>query len=133
MGQWEHLFIDGGQDFPSEAPGNERMWGDLVTEFLAGSATPCVRSSVRGPTGVSGETTPRGPDDSLHLLSSGAAHGIAWGLFTVAVLGGAAAGVVGARRRGWVRGLRAGLLGGLGLLLLTMVASMVITFFVHDL
>jgi hypothetical protein len=30
-------WIDGGQDFPSEAPGNERIWEDLVTEFLAGS------------------------------------------------------------------------------------------------
>jgi hypothetical protein len=30
-------WIDGGQDFPSEAPGNERMWEDLVREFLAGS------------------------------------------------------------------------------------------------
>ena len=29
--------IDGGQNFPSEAPGNERMWEDLVSEFLAGS------------------------------------------------------------------------------------------------
>ena len=70
-------WIDGGQDFPSEAPGNERMWEDLVSEFLAGSETavelgrspealmeevgrrimlttsgrslPCVRSSMRGP------------------------------------------------------------------------------------
>src|SRR2546426_11379217 len=32
-------WIDGGQDFPSEAPDNERMWEDLVTEFLAGSET----------------------------------------------------------------------------------------------
>ena len=32
-------WIDGGQDFPSEAPGNERTWEDLVTEFLAGSQT----------------------------------------------------------------------------------------------
>src|SRR5205809_1112223 len=29
--------IDGGQDFPPEAPGYERMWKDLVSEFLAGS------------------------------------------------------------------------------------------------
>ena len=27
-------WIDGGQDFPSEAPVNERMWEDLVSEFL---------------------------------------------------------------------------------------------------
>jgi hypothetical protein len=32
-------WMDGGQDFPSEAPGNERIWEDLVTEFLAGSTT----------------------------------------------------------------------------------------------
>ena len=32
-------WIDAGQDFPSEAPGNERMWKDLVAEFLAGLET----------------------------------------------------------------------------------------------
>ena len=32
-------WIDGGQQFPFEAPGNERIWEDLVTEFLAGSET----------------------------------------------------------------------------------------------
>ena len=32
-------WIEAGQDFPSEAPGNVRMWDDLVAEFLAGSAT----------------------------------------------------------------------------------------------
>jgi hypothetical protein len=41
--QWddraEAALIDGGQDFPSEAPANERIWEDLVTEFLAGSTT----------------------------------------------------------------------------------------------
>src|SRR5688500_14302084 len=31
--------IDGGQQFPPEAPGDERVWEDLVTEFLAGSET----------------------------------------------------------------------------------------------
>jgi uncharacterized damage-inducible protein DinB len=31
--------IDGGQNFPTEAPANERMWDDLVSEFLAGSKT----------------------------------------------------------------------------------------------
>jgi hypothetical protein len=35
--------------------------------------------------------------------------------------------------RGWVSGVRAGLVGGVAFLLVTMVASMVITFFVHDL
>ena len=34
----EAAWIDGGQDFPSEGPGNERAWEDLVAEFLAGSA-----------------------------------------------------------------------------------------------
>jgi DinB family protein len=32
-------YIDGGPQFPSEAPGNERMWENLVTEFLSGSKT----------------------------------------------------------------------------------------------
>jgi hypothetical protein len=32
-------YVDEGQQFPSEAPGNERMWEDLVTEFLSGSET----------------------------------------------------------------------------------------------
>jgi hypothetical protein len=31
--------IDGGEHFPSEAPGNESMWEDLVTEFHTGSET----------------------------------------------------------------------------------------------
>lgn len=35
----EAAWIDGGQDFPSEAPGNQRMWEDLIAEFLAGSET----------------------------------------------------------------------------------------------
>jgi len=35
----EAAWVDGGQDFPLEAPGNERMWDDLVAEFLAGSQT----------------------------------------------------------------------------------------------
>jgi DinB superfamily len=33
----EAAWLVGGQDYPSEAPDNERMWDDLVTEFLAGS------------------------------------------------------------------------------------------------
>ena len=32
-------WTDGGEDFPSEPPGDERMWEDLVSEFLAGSET----------------------------------------------------------------------------------------------
>jgi hypothetical protein len=59
-------------------------------------------------------------------------HWIAWTLFLVAILSGAAVGVVQVVRQGWLRGLRAGALGTLGFLGATMVASMVITFFVHD-
>lgn len=33
----ESAAADGGPLFPSEAPGNQRMWEDLVTEFLSGS------------------------------------------------------------------------------------------------
>ena len=32
-------WVEGGQDFPTEVPGNERMWRDLVSEFLAGLET----------------------------------------------------------------------------------------------
>jgi hypothetical protein len=40
----------GGQDFPSEAPDHERMWEDLVREFLAGSETAVVLGrSLEGP------------------------------------------------------------------------------------
>ena len=60
-------------------------------------------------------------------------HWIAWALFSAAMLSAAAVGVVAGRRRGWARGVRSGLIGGAVLLFLTMVASMVITFFVHDL
>ncbi len=51
-------------------------------------------------------------------------HWIAWILFLLAMLGGVAVGL-------W-RGLRVGLLAGTGLLVATMLASMIITFFVHD-
>jgi threonine/homoserine/homoserine lactone efflux protein len=59
-------------------------------------------------------------------------HWIAWTLFLSAIAAGAGFGVVQILRRGWPRGLRAGVLGTLGFLAATMVASMVITFFVHD-
>jgi hypothetical protein len=59
-------------------------------------------------------------------------HWIAWGLFLLAMLGGAAVGVARGVGRGWLIGIRAGLLGGVALLVATMVASVVITFFVHD-
>lgn len=59
-------------------------------------------------------------------------HWIAWTLFLSAILSGAGVGIVQVVRRGWPRGLRAGALGTVGFLAVTMVASMVITFFVHD-
>jgi fluoride ion exporter CrcB/FEX len=57
---------------------------------------------------------------------------MAWALFLLAIVGGAAAGVARGRVQGWMSCLRTGLLGALGLLIVTMVASMVIAFFVHD-
>jgi hypothetical protein len=59
-------------------------------------------------------------------------HWMAWGLFLLATLGGAAVGVARGLGRGWLIGMRTGLLGAAALLVATMVASMVITFFVHD-
>ena len=60
-------------------------------------------------------------------------HWIAWALFSAAIVGAACVGVVARRRGSWARGVGYGLVGGAVLLFLTMVASMVITFFVHDL
>jgi len=51
-------WIDGGQDFPSEAPGNERLWEDLVTEFLAGSER--ASELGRSPKTLLEETGPEG-------------------------------------------------------------------------
>lgn len=59
-------------------------------------------------------------------------HWIAWALFLVAIAGGAFVGVQRARRTSAASGLLVGLVAGVGLLVATMVASMVITFFVHD-
>ena len=60
-------------------------------------------------------------------------HWIAWTLFLLAMLGGGAVGIIQTIRRGVLLGLRAGALVTLGFLAATMVASMIITFFVHDL
>ena len=49
-------WIDGGQQFPSEAAGNERMWEDLVTEFLAGSETAAALG--RSPDALTKEVRP---------------------------------------------------------------------------
>lgn len=59
-------------------------------------------------------------------------HWIAWTLFVLAVLAGAAVGVARGSRRGWMRGILAGALSGVGFLVLTTIASVAITFFVHD-
>ena len=59
-------------------------------------------------------------------------HWIAWMLFLWAMLCGAAVGVARGLRRGWLRGTWAAILGTVGFLAATMIASMVITFFVHD-
>jgi hypothetical protein len=60
-------------------------------------------------------------------------HSIAWALILVALVGGVMLGVLRGQGRGWLSGLGAGLAGVIGLLALSMVASMIITFFVHDL
>jgi hypothetical protein len=60
-------------------------------------------------------------------------HWIAWVLFLIAIAGGAIAGITRGRAGGLVRGSVAALIVGVGLLIGTAVASMVITFFVHDL
>jgi hypothetical protein len=59
-------------------------------------------------------------------------HWIAWTLFLFAMLGGATVGMVRGRGRGWFSGILTGVAGTIGFLAATMIASMVITFFVHD-
>ena len=59
-------------------------------------------------------------------------HRVAWLLFLLALAGGVVLGIARGRRSGWLAGALAALLGGVGLLLISMVAGMVITFFVHD-
>jgi hypothetical protein len=59
-------------------------------------------------------------------------HWIAWALFLVAMLGGVGVGLARGWSRGGASGLMAGVLAATGLLVATMLASMVITFFVHD-
>jgi len=60
-------------------------------------------------------------------------HGLAWGLFGVAILGALAASVeIGRVKRPWV-GLLVFVPVLLGLLVVTIVGGMVITFFIHDL
>ena len=59
-------------------------------------------------------------------------HWIAWMLFTVAILGGGAVGLSQRCRYGWLRAAGAAIVGTLGCLVVTVIASMVITFFIHD-
>jgi hypothetical protein len=59
-------------------------------------------------------------------------HWIAWTLFLFAMLGGVAVGMARGRGQGWLRGTLTGVFGTIGFLAATMIASMVITFFVHD-
>ena len=60
-------------------------------------------------------------------------HWIAWVLFSLALAAAACLGLVRGRQGRWGRGLWTSLIAGIAALLATMVASMVITFFVHDL
>ena len=60
-------------------------------------------------------------------------HWMAWALFLTVVAGGTAIGLIRGRSGGWGAGLRSGLFGGVALLAASMLASMVIAFFVHDL
>jgi len=60
-------------------------------------------------------------------------HWMAWMLFLVALAGGIAAGLIRSRTRGWMSGVGAALIGGVCVLVTTMLGSMIITFFIHDL
>ena len=59
-------------------------------------------------------------------------HWIAWTLFLLALLGGAAVGLARGLAEGWLGGILTGMVGVIGLLAATMIASMVITFLMHD-
>ena len=59
-------------------------------------------------------------------------HWIAWLLFIFAILGGVAAGFRRQAHAGWRRRLGAGILGTFVCLVATVIASMVITFVVHE-
>jgi len=59
-------------------------------------------------------------------------HWIAWTLFTLAILGGGAIGLSQRSRYRWPGVAGAATVSMLGCLVVTIIASMVITFFVHD-
>ena len=58
-------------------------------------------------------------------------HWIAWLLFLLAITGGVVVGVRRLRTSGWTSGGLVGLASTMGLLFVTIIASMVITFFIH--
>ena len=59
-------------------------------------------------------------------------HWMAWTLFLIATAGGVGVGMVRARGQRLLSSVLVGVVSGAGLLIVTMIASMVITFFVHD-
>jgi hypothetical protein len=59
-------------------------------------------------------------------------HWIAWTLFLLAMLVGVAVGMARGRGRSYLRGILTGVFATIGFLAATMIASMVIMFFVHD-
>ena len=59
-------------------------------------------------------------------------HWIAWTLFLFAILGGTAVGMARGPERGWLTAILSGVVVAVGLLAATMIASMLITFFVHQ-
>ena len=59
-------------------------------------------------------------------------HWIAWTLFTLAIVSGGAMGLSQRSRYGWLRAAGAAIVSTLGCLFASVIASMVITFVVHD-
>jgi hypothetical protein len=59
-------------------------------------------------------------------------HWLAWLLFLLAILAGTTVGMTRGLKRGMLQGVLAGGFGVAAFLLVTMVASMVIVFFMHD-
>lgn len=59
-------------------------------------------------------------------------HWIAWTLFALAMTGGLLVGLSQRSRYGWPRAAGAAVVGMLGCLVVSVIASMVITFIVHD-
>ncbi len=60
-------------------------------------------------------------------------HWIAWSLFSIATLCSVALGILHGRTRGWPAGVSIACAGWLVFLFLSVLASMLVTFFIHDL